>query len=183
MGARRPEGSVAGEPDDGDIEAGMGTPGAGRRRRRRRLDAREAAITLLARRDHSRVELERRLLSQGYSAEELAPLIPELIETRALDDVRFAHNYVSYHVARGLGPVRIRVELEALGVGAELIEAALALEQDWVTLAREQRSRRFGPKTPASRVEQLRQARFLQSRGFSSDHIRAALGADFEADS
>jgi regulatory protein len=178
LGERRPEDSAAGQPDDGDSVAG-----AGRRRRRRRRDVREAAIALLARRDHSRMELERRLLAQGYSAEELGALVPELIESRALDDVRFAHNYVSYHVARGQGPVRIRVELEALGIGGELLEAALAHEQDWLALAREQRSRRFGPKIPASRVEQVRQARFLQSRGFSSDHIRAAVGADFEADS
>ena len=97
--------------------------------------------------------------------------------------MRFAHNYVSYHVARGQGPVRIRVELEALGLVADLIDAALAGEQDWGALAREQRIRRFGPGAPASAAEQLRQARFLQSRGFSVDHIRAALGADFEADS
>ena len=179
MGARRPEGPAPGDSDEGGIEAGRSRPG----RRRRRLDAREAAIAMLARRDHSRAELERRLLSRGYSVEALAALIPELIESRALDDVRFAHHYVSYHVARGQGPLRIRVELEALGVGAELIEAALAWEQDWPALAREQRSRRFGPRVPVSRVEQLRQARFLQSRGFSSDHIRAALGADLEADS
>jgi regulatory protein len=181
LGARRPEGSPAGDSDEGDAGTGVSSPG--RRRRRRRLDVREAAITLLARRDHSRSELERRLLSQGYSAAEIAPLISELIESRALDDARFAHNYVSYHVARGQGPIRIRMELEALGVAAELIETVLTLGQDWLALAQEQRSRRFGPKTPASRVEQLRQARFLQSRGFSSDHIRAALGADFEADS
>jgi len=106
-----------------------------------------------------------------------------LIEGRVLDEARFAHQYVSYHAARGQGPVRIRVALEALEVAAELIDAALAVEQDWLALAREQRRRRFGPEAPASRQEQLRQARFLQSRGFSSDHIRAALGADFEADS
>ena len=138
---------------------------------------------LLARRDYSRLELERRLDSRGYAPDEVATLIAELVESRALDDVRFAHNYVSYHAARGQGPVRIRLELEALGLGADLIDTALAGEQDWQALAREQRTRRFGPGAPAGRAEQLRQARFLQSRGFSSDHIRAALGADFEADS
>ena len=169
-----------GDPDEGNEGAGGG---ASRGRRRRRRDAREVAVALLARRDYSRAELERRLDSQGYASQEVAALIAELVETRALDDVRFAQNYVSYHAARGQGPVRMRIELETLGLGAELIEAALAVEQDWLALARAQRERRFGPRTPASRAEQLRQARFLQSRGFSSDHIRAALGADFEADS
>jgi regulatory protein len=138
---------------------------------------------MLARRDHSRAELERRLGARGYAPAEIAALVLEFTETRALDDARFAHNYVSYHAARGQGPLRIRSELEALGVAAELINAALDKEPDWRAVAREVRSRRFGPETPSGRPELLRQARFLQSRGFSADHIRAAVGADFEADS
>jgi regulatory protein len=143
---------------------------------------RAAAVALLARRDFTRYELERRLESQRYSAEEISGLVGELIESRALDDVRFAQNYVSYHASRGQGPVRIRGELQALGVEGRLIEAALAGGQDWLALAREQCRRRFGPEAPANRREQVRQARFLQSRGFSSDHIRLALGVDFETD-
>ena len=137
----------------GDPEGGDTKPGTGRGRRRRRRDVREAAIALLARRDYSRVELERSLDARGYAPGEVATLMAELVETRALDDVRFAHNYASYHAARGQGPVRIRVELEALGLGADLIDAALAGEQDWRALAREQRTRRFGPGIPASPAE------------------------------
>jgi regulatory protein len=151
-------------------------------RSRRPKEVRAAAIALLARRDYSRWELEQRLESQGYGRQEVAALVLELVESRALDDARFAHNYVSYHAGRGQGPVRIQAELEALAVEGRLIEAALQEGQDWRALAREQCRRRFGPQSPASRRERLRQARFLQSRGFSSDHIRSALGADFEAD-
>jgi regulatory protein len=154
-----------------------------RAKARRPRDVREAAIALLARRDYSRSELERRLGSQGYGPEDVTALVREFTENRALDDTRFAQNYVSYHAARGQGPVRIHAELEALGVAAGLIEAALAEGPDWRALALEQCRRRFGALAPAGRREQLRQARFLQSRGFSSDHIRSALGADFDADS
>jgi regulatory protein len=150
--------------------------------RKRPRNVREAALRLLARRDFNRCELERRLESQRFRPEEIAGLVGELTASRALDDVRFAHNYVSYHAARGQGPLRIRADLETLGVEAVLIEAALAEGQDWLALAREQCRRRFGPEVPAGRREQLRQARFLQSRGFSSDHIRSALGVDFDAD-
>jgi len=46
------------------------------------------------------------------------------------------------------------------------------------------RARRFGAEVPADWREKARQARFLQYRGFSADHIRSALGAsDFETDS
>ena len=139
-------------------------------------------MALLARRDFSRSELERRLESQRYRPQEIALAVEELTASRALDDARFSHNYVSNHAARGQGPLRIRAELQALGIEAELIEAALAAGQDWLALAREQCRRRFGPDAPRSRREQLGRARFLQSRGFSSDHIRSALGADFDSD-
>jgi regulatory protein len=171
---------VAGR-DDADSD-GERTAGARRRRPRRPRDVREAAIALLARRDFSRCELERRLASQRYAPEEIAALVREFLESRALDDARFAQNYVSYHAGRGQGPLRIHGDLEAMGVAAGVIEAALAEGPDWRALAREQCLRRFGPKVPAGRREQWRQARFLQSRGFSSDHIRSALGADFDTD-
>jgi regulatory protein len=44
------------------------------------------------------------------------------------------------------------------------------------------RVRRFGKTPPASWKERTRQARFLQYRGFSADHIRAATGADPDTD-
>ena len=144
---------------------------------------REAAVALLARRDFGTVELTRKLESRGYASADVTALVQELVESRALDDARYTQNYVSSHAGRGQGPVRIRVDLRALEVAAELIEAALGEGPDWEALAREQRNRRFGPLAPASYREKARQARFLQYRGFSSDHIRSALGADFDADS
>ena len=55
-----------------------------------------------------------------------------------------------------------------------LAEAALADGPDWAALARQVRQGRFGARPPADWREKARQARFLQYRGFSSDHIRAA---------
>jgi SOS response regulatory protein OraA/RecX len=66
------------------------------------------------------------------------------------------------------------------GVAAALVEEALASVADWAALAREVRRRRFGPEPPADWKEKGRQARFLQYRGFSNDHIRSALGAEFD---
>ena len=100
-----------------------------------------------------------------------------------LDDGRYAENYVAYHSKRGQGPVRIAADLRALGVPAELIEAALAVGPDWRALAQEVRRRKFGPEPPENWSEKARQARFLQYRGFSADHIRSAVSADFDPDS
>jgi regulatory protein len=145
-------------------------------------EIRSAAIALLARRDFASGELRQKLQAKGYEREVVATVLQDLANSRMLDDARFATNYVTYHAGRGRGPIRIAADLRALDVSAELIEAALASGPDWAALALEQRGRRFGLRAAESGVEKARQARFLQYRGFSSDHIRAALGADVDSD-
>ena len=61
---------------------------------------------------------------------------------------------------------------------AALVDAALAQQVDWAGLARRLCRAKFGAKIPGSWREKARQMRFLQYRGFSADHIRAATGAD-----
>ena len=106
----------------------------------------------------------------------------ELIEERALDDSRYASNFVSYQAGRGHGPLRISAELKAVELPTELIDAALRAGPDWRAAARDVRARKFGAALPSDWTEKARQARFLQYRGFSSDHIRSALDADLDLD-
>lgn len=144
-------------------------------------------MALLARRDHASAELAGKLRERGFDSAVIDPLIVELRERRLLDDERYAGHFVAYHRARGQGPMRIRRELQQVGVASDLAELALDAAGDWSALARSARARRFGSKVPASWSDKARQARFLQYRGFSSDHIRLALdsdlvGSDFETD-
>jgi regulatory protein len=144
--------------------------------------ARAAAITLLARRDLPSGELRERLAQHGFAAEAAAAALAALTAEGALNDERYAHNYVAYHAGRGRGPIRIGADLRARGLPQELIEAALEGGPDWRVAAAVARARRFGKAAPASWREKARQARFLQYRGFSADHIRAATGADPDTD-
>jgi len=162
-----------------------------RPRGRRKVDAskacdaravRDAAILQLSRRDFATVELCRRLESYGYDSAVVGATIAELALERLVDDARFSENYVAYHANRGQGPARIGANLKALGLSCDLIDRALAASPDWRTRAQAARSRKFGPELPQSWPEKSRQARFLQYRGFSADHIRAALGTDFNLD-
>jgi regulatory protein len=139
---------------------------------------RARALALLARRDYAAAELALRLARAGHPDEGVAELIEELAQDGVLNDERYAHNFVSYHAARGQGPLRIAAELRQRGVSAPLIEAALGAGPDWRALANQVRRGRFGPQSPASWSDKARQSRFLQYRGFSSDDIRAATGAD-----
>src|SRR5881275_2552729 len=141
--------------------------------------ARTAAIALLARRDFASAELRAKLCSRGFEEAAAGQVITELAARGVLDDRRFAENYVIWHAGRGQGPIRIAAQLRRCGLPEGLVDAALASGPDWHALARRAR---FGREPPASWADKTRQARFLQYRGFSSDHIRAATGADPDVD-
>jgi regulatory protein len=142
--------------------------------------ARAAATALLARRDFARGELAGKLTASGLDPATVAVVLDELTSERLIDDARYAQNFIAYHAARGQGPVRIAAELRRHGLADGVIEAALTAGPDWHALARRARAAKFGPSAPGGWAERARQGRFLQYRGFSSDHIRSATGADPE---
>jgi regulatory protein len=143
-------------------------------------NAEAAAVGLLARREHSRAELARKLEERGVPAELAAETLDSLAARRLQSDARYAEALITSRAGRGQGPVRIRRELAERGVAAAIIDDALdAAGTDWFELARQVRRRRFGAGEPPSEWEaRVRQSRFLEYRGFSSDQIRHALGHD-----
>ena len=120
--------------------------------------------------------------SQGFDSAATATVIEELAAERLLDDARVVERFVASRAERGQGPLRIAMDLKSRGAAPDLIEAAIDSGPDWRVLAREVRRRKFGSEPPVSWPEKARQSRFLQYRGFSSDHIGAATGADIELD-
>lgn len=138
--------------------------------------ARHTTLGLLARREHSRAELQRKLGARGYAAGVIDEVIEDLSTAGLFSEARFAAAFVSARVGRGQGPYRIRAELQRRGLGAEAIERALDnAEVDWLELAREVRERRFGAGAPPDAKTRMRQMRFLEYRGFGSDEIHAAV--------
>jgi len=135
-----------------------------------------AAVRLLARREHSRAELVRKLAARGAPGDLVGEVLDSLVARRLQSDERYAEALVSSRAGRGQGPVRIRRELAERGVAAATTDAALeAADQDWRQLARETRLRRFGADIPGEWNERVRQSRFLEYRGFTNEQIRFAL--------
>lgn len=148
-------------------------------RAERASSPRDDAIRLLARREYSRAELTQRLLSREHSAEAIAACLDELASEGLQSDTRFSQSFLRSRVARGQGPLKVRVELERRGVERSLVATTLAEaeregEVDWFELACEVLARRFsqGGDTPRERA---RRERFLASRGFNFEQIRHAL--------
>jgi len=138
------------------------------------------ATSLLARRDYSSAELRKKLVARGYLEIAFGPVVEELLAENKVNDERYGENQVAYRARRGHGPARIRAELQRSGLSRSAIDDAVKGESapDFLALARTVRARKFGPDLPKDRKERARQARFLQYRGFSTDHIRAVLEGD-----
>ncbi len=135
---------------------------------------RTAALSLLARREHSRMELTRKLELKGYATVVVGQVLLSLEEDGYLSDARFAEVYVRVRSERGYGPMRIRAELRERGVADAIIATSLAPYQDaWLTQLERIRAKRFG--RAGDFTERARQTRFFQARGFTMEQISAVL--------
>jgi regulatory protein len=141
------------------------------------------AVELLARREHSRLELERKLATRGFPEAVIAPALDALEHSGLLVAARFTESFIRSRIAKGQGPVRIRAELAERGVPEEqAADLMRGSDVDWLATARAVRRKRFGAEPPRDFRERAKQARFLQYRGFTADQVRAALELDADSD-
>ena len=137
---------------------------------------RDKAIELLARREHTRLELTRKLRKRELPADLIEQVLQALVKENLLSETRYAEMLVRSRVNKGCGPLRIFAEAQDVGADEALIQQALEEEAvDWVALAQAAMDKRFGrlAKTPAERVKQ---SRFLAGRGFTAETVRQVVG-------
>ena len=139
--------------------------------------ARNSAMRLLARREHSRAELRGKLVGRGFENDSVEELLQGLEDQDLLSDERFAMSLIASRAETGYGPKRIGLELRNRGVSEELAREALAkTEVDWEERLTDQVARKFGSDPAQTFPEWARRARYLERRGFGQDAIRLAIG-------
>ena len=139
--------------------------------------ARNSAMRLLARREHSRAELRGKLVGRGFENDLVEELLQGLEDQDLLSDERFAMSLIASRAETGYGPKRIDLELRNRGVSEDLAREALAKsEVDWGQHVADQVVRKFGSDPAQTFPEWARRARYLERRGFSQDAIRLAIG-------
>jgi len=137
---------------------------------------REKALELLARREHSFVDLENKLRLRGYSQEEIRPGLEQLRSEGLLSEARFAEMYLRSRVSKGYGPTYIRAALREHAIAEETISDALSCaEVDWQQLANSVRVKKFGESLPVTYKDRARQAGFLGRRGFGTDIVKQIM--------
>jgi len=131
------------------------------------------ALGLLARRDRSMLEMERKLRDRSYSAVVCGEIIARLTKSGYLDDRRFAERWAESAVrnGRGYGP-RLRLELLRKGIDREIVTEVVACvtaaydEFDTLSALVSEKFAGFDPVTASDR-EKRRIVAYLQRRGFS----------------
>jgi len=143
---------------------------------KREISLRDRALAMLARREHTRAEMTRKLSPHSESPEQVEQLLDALAARGWLSEARFAESRANT-LARRFGSRKIEHDLRSRGVSAEVIEQtvekALAQELENCRAAWE---RKFGV-LPQDAAERGRQMRFLAGRGFSSEAVRQVLKA------
>lgn len=140
--------------------------------------ARSTALRLLARREHSRMELSLKLRQRKIESAIIETVLDEYEAEGWLDDGRFADVYARQRMDIGYGPMRIQGELQQRGVNHTPECLADMTEEDWCRRAVLLREKRFGLiDLTDDWDEKVRQARFLNRRGFSASQVDYALEA------
>ena len=133
---------------------------------------RVVAMDLLSRREHSAYELTQKLKLRDFDIDEIEAALELLQQDNLQSDSRFIESVVNYRVNAGFGPIKIKYELHQKGISAERVDDYLSgLTVEWQQLMAAQRSKKFGQDIPADYKEKMKQARFLQNRGFSPESV------------
>ena len=128
---------------------------------------RARAVRYLSQREHSPLELRRKLLRYCEASEEIDALLASLEQAGLLSGERFAQSLIQRRQQR-YGNLRIAQELDAHGLSSDsTANLRQSLKDSELTRAR--------AAWAQDAAERAKQARFLTQRGFSGDAVRAVL--------
>ena len=135
-----------------------------------------AALVMLARREHSQKELCSKLsFKYSFSPDDLRELLERLRNEGLQCDERFADSYTRSRIRKGFGPERIKMELNEKGISSTIVRSVMdSYEGEWREIAYREWRKKYNTR-PADINEQVKQSRFLRYRGFRSCDIREVM--------
>lgn len=140
------------------------------------LSAKQAAVKLLTRREHSASEIQHKLAQRDFADSEIATALLELQRDGWQSDARYAVAYVRGRRLKGYGPIRIAMELKERGVDEALATDCIAAQDaHWLEVLREQYRKKYRGKPFRDYAEKAKRMRFLQYRGFALDAIHRVV--------
>jgi regulatory protein len=145
------------------------------------LSLKARALRYLSAREHSRLELGRKLARYAQEGDDVEALLDFLEKNNWLSQERFAESLIHRRAAR-YGNSRVVAELQNHGVGGEaLAELKSGLAESETARACEVWRRKFG-SVAQDAAQRSKQMRFLMQRGFSQRAVRVAMQGRDEDD-
>lgn len=133
------------------------------------------ALALLARREHSRAELTRKLRQRGYDNALIVSVVEQLVSEALLSEVRFAEAFIRSRMGSGYGPLRVAEELCQRGISrADTQKFLQELEPNWPKILFGVWRKKFS-QPPNNMKEQAQQMRYLLYRGFTSAQVNTLM--------
>ena len=137
---------------------------------------RSKSLFFLAKREHSSWEIKNKLAQAGFNKEQIQQEIEDLKTQNYLSDERFCEMFIRSRKNMGYGPIKIAYELKKHQFSEQITQQYLNEKSEtWFDLALKVRMKKFGDSSVDDFKEKARQMRFLQSRGFSNNHIEYAF--------
>lgn len=143
-------------------------------------EAYQRCLAVLARREHSRLELRQKMQKNGVDSETIDVVLARLLADNYQSDQRFAEVFCRSRVGRKYGAKKIRYELQQKGIPAELGETYLSLYAAAFLDNAKQLIERKAPRTDMNAVfsnVKLKDkiTRSLLNKGYDYDTIRLAF--------
>jgi len=133
-------------------------------------------MDLLARREHSRHELQLKLQRRVEKQDLLEESLDSLVSDNLLSDQRFCEAFVRSRMNNGYGPVQIKAELKMRGVPEQWITQYLnSSSEHWLDRLSELIERKFGADAALDLKSLAKRQRFLQQRGYTYEQINQRL--------
>ena len=140
---------------------------------KKQMSLKARALRYLSMREHSRIELQRKLSGYAQEGDDVEAVLAWLEANNFLSQERFAESLVRRRAAR-FGNSRILMELQSHGIRGEALDELKEDLAEEDSRATEALARKYATP-PQDALERAKYIRFLQQRGFSSRAIKAAL--------
>jgi regulatory protein len=133
----------------------------------------QTALDYLARREHTRLTLCKKLMQKGFLPQSVEAVLDVLIQQGFLNESRFCETFIQKRIRQGYGPLRITTECKQYGLSNDIIFSRLPQDEEvWLTAIQKILHKKFQPNHQPK--EQLRQMHYLQYRGFTLEQIKVS---------
>ena len=137
---------------------------------------RKKAMDLLARREHSRLELYQKLKQRQFEPDVINSELNKLLDEGLQSDERFAEAFLRSRIDKGKGPNIILSELSQRGIDELIASNVISniTDEEWNDLAYEAMNKKLRNEAELDYDKQLKLMKFLSYRGFTRSHIEKA---------